>query len=222
VTVWGAAYELGDRFGDDLVLTHCDLKTISVIAEIPSFGEAMAHVGWLVPTDDGGVIFPKYFTEQENPHSKHRNAHAERQARYRAKKRAIGDVTRDVTSDARVAQRVTPREEKRREEKKREERNQEPSLPFPSSLPEGFRVTWEAWIKHRREIKKPLTEEQAKRQLTQFGEWGEERARNAIEHTIRQGWQGLREPDQKPVQKKIDLASMTIEERARHYFGTDS
>jgi hypothetical protein len=72
------------------------------------------------------------------------------------------------------------------------------SLPFPSSL-EGhceFRQLWESWVKHRVEIKKPLTEEQAHKQLEQFGEWGPERSVVAMKHTIKQGWQGLREPEQ--------------------------
>jgi len=33
-------------------------------------------------------------------------------------------------------------------------------------------------------------------QLEKFEEWGAERANAAIEYTIRQGWQGLREPDE--------------------------
>lgn len=72
-----------------------------------------------------------------------------------------------------------------------------PSCILPSSL-EGsceFKDAWESWIKHRKQIKKPLTGEQIKKQLATFAEWGVPRSVTAIEHTIRQGWQGLREPD---------------------------
>jgi hypothetical protein len=71
------------------------------------------------------------------------------------------------------------------------------SLPFPSSL-EGsveFQEEWESWVKHRVQIKKPLTAEQVKKQLQEFGEWGVERAVAAIRHTVKKGWQGIREPE---------------------------
>ena len=64
-------------------------------------------------------------------------------------------------------------------------------LPFES---ESFKSAWISWEKHRREIKKKLTEESVSRQFTKFAEWGEERAIAAISHTIEKGWQGLVEP----------------------------
>jgi hypothetical protein len=68
---------------------------------------------------------------------------------------------------------------------------------FPDSLKGevGFVEAWGSWVLHRKQIKKPLTGEQAKKQLAAFEQWGPARSIAAIEHTIRQGWQGLREPE---------------------------
>lgn len=81
-------------------------------------------------------------------------------------------------------------------------RKREPSLPFlsfpfPSVLEESeFRPVWISWVKHRIQIKKPLTDEQVGRQVAKFAEWGMKRSIAAINHTIEKGWQGIREPDE--------------------------
>lgn len=64
-------------------------------------------------------------------------------------------------------------------------------LPFES---ESFKEAWLSWEKHRREIKKKLTEESVRQQFKKFSEWGEARAIEAIRYTIEKGWQGLVEP----------------------------
>jgi hypothetical protein len=56
---------------------------------------------------------------------------------------------------------------------------------------------WENWQQHRREIKKPLTDQSIKMQMADFQKWGAERAIAAIEFTIKKGWQGIRETDVK-------------------------
>jgi hypothetical protein len=66
-----------------------------------------------------------------------------------------------------------------------------PELPFSS---EAFAGAWEDWQQHRREKKKPLTPTSAKSQFKAFLEWGEARSIMAIEHSIRNGWQGVFEP----------------------------
>jgi hypothetical protein len=64
---------------------------------------------------------------------------------------------------------------------------------FPAGLlrDERFQPAWAEWEEHRRELRKPLTELAAKKQLKQLGEWGPERAVAAIELSIRSGWQGI-------------------------------
>ena len=56
-----------------------------------------------------------------------------------------------------------------------------------------FRKAWTEWISHRREIKKPLTPSTTRAQLDHLAGLGEKRAVAAIRHTIRKGWQGIRE-----------------------------
>ncbi len=67
---------------------------------------------------------------------------------------------------------------------------------LPANLrTDRFLAVWRDWEAHRHELRKPLTPTSVKRQLTQFARWGETRSIAAIEHTIAQGWQGIREPD---------------------------
>ena len=72
--------------------------------------------------------------------------------------------------------------------------------PKSSELPPTLQVdtfvrAWLDWCDHRCEIKHSLTEMQAKKQLGQFESWGADRSMAAINHTIAQGWQGIREPE---------------------------
>ena len=116
VVTWGTARERGNREGDDLVLDCCELDEVSAIADIPCFGDAMAHVGWALQREDDCVVFPKFFKEQESPDDRHRRQNAERQAAFRERNKTErrngkSNVTRNVTSNVTV----TPREEKRRD-----------------------------------------------------------------------------------------------------------
>ena len=65
-------------------------------------------------------------------------------------------------------------------------------LPFES---EEFNECWGDWVKHRKEIKKPLTPTAIKQQHKQMVEWGEAWSMRVMRHTMTQGWQGLREPE---------------------------
>lgn len=114
LVTWGTAREQGDRFGDDLILDHCDKYTFDAITDIECFGEAMEHVGWIEETENGSVIFPKFFKDNESPDEKHKRQNAERQAKHRQKTIENNNVTRnaEVTQISNVT--VTPREEKRR------------------------------------------------------------------------------------------------------------
>ena len=72
------------------------------------------------------------------------------------------------------------------------------SLKIPESLDTVvFRESWELWLNYRRGMKKPLQVATYQSQLKSFEEMGVTRAVAMIEHTIRMGWQGLREPEAK-------------------------
>lgn len=75
-----------------------------------------------------------------------------------------------------------------------------PSESFPENLrtPE-FLAAWRRWEKHRREIKKPITETSATESLRRLALKGEAAAIVEIDHTIEKGWQGLRAPEGPPM-----------------------
>ena len=67
-------------------------------------------------------------------------------------------------------------------------------------LPESIRTetmhaAWMAWARFRREKRAPLTDSTVQSLLAEMAQMGEARAIAAIQHTIKKGWQGLREPD---------------------------
>jgi hypothetical protein len=158
---------------------------------VTGFAQAMSNAGWLI-INTNGIIFPK-FDEYISETAKQRALTARRARKHRAKSNA-GSVTVSVTKRA-------PREEKRREEKREEKKPPRSPrgdslvpIPGPLNVP-AFVRAWTDWQQHRREIKKPLKPTSAKKQLTQFLDWGIQRSIAAIDHTIAKGWQGIREPD---------------------------
>ena len=122
LVTWGTAREQGDRVDDDLVLPFGDKYSIDAITGIECFGDAMEHVGWLTECEDGSLIFPKFFKENESPEEKHKRQNAERQRKHREKQLLKNNVT--VTHDSNVT--VTHRGEERIEEKSKEEVWKEP------------------------------------------------------------------------------------------------
>lgn len=67
-----------------------------------------------------------------------------------------------------------------------------PVLPFESK---EFAEAWQAFVRHRAEIRKPLKPTSTALQLEALKAMGEERAVAALRHTTAMGWQGIREPD---------------------------
>lgn len=134
VVTWGTARERGNREGEDLVLDCCELEEVSAIADIPCFGDAMAHVGWAKQREDDCVVFPKFFKDHESPDDRHRRQNAARQSAFRERRQKEGSNAR-VTSLRNVT--VTPREEKRRV-----------TTPIPPSG--AFLRFWSSWPRHHR------------------------------------------------------------------------
>ncbi len=72
------------------------------------------------------------------------------------------------------------------------------SIPWTSDLPfssEAFSKAWQSWIDYRKELKKPLKDATVKAQWREFAKWGEAKAIASIEQSIKNGWQGLFEPN---------------------------
>jgi hypothetical protein len=65
---------------------------------------------------------------------------------------------------------------------------------LPPSLDTAeFRGAWDSWMRYRKQARKPLTPETAKRQLAKCAKLGADRAAAAIEVSIERGWQGIYE-----------------------------
>ena len=67
-------------------------------------------------------------------------------------------------------------------------------LPFGS---EAFINAWKSWVVYRKEMKKKLTDSSVTAQCREFALWGEQKSIESIEQSIKQGWQGLFEPNKK-------------------------
>jgi len=91
------------------------------------------------------------------------------------------------------------------------------SIPDALNTPE-FQKAWENWQQHRKEIKKPLTVKSVEMQMKEFMAWGPTGAVEAIEHTIKKGWQGIRRPEHeansKPSYKSYAADKNAIRDRA--------
>jgi uncharacterized protein YdaU (DUF1376 family) len=66
-----------------------------------------------------------------------------------------------------------------------------------------FEAAWDEWKEHRREIKKPLKPTMIRKQLASLEAMGPHRATRMIEHTIAQGWTGLREPENRQFSPRL-------------------
>jgi hypothetical protein len=149
------------------------------------FAKAMVEIGWLRVTQDGHIQVPK-FDRHMSEGAKARALTALRVRRYRRNA-------------------CVPK--KKRLEKRREEKSNKPFIPLaiPANLQtENFLKWWDAWEKHRSEIKKPMTPTSAETLLKRLNQWGETRAVAAIEFTISKGWQGLREPGRDEANQEPD------------------
>ena len=84
------------------------------------------------------------------------------------------------------------------EKKPRKQKKREPKKKLKSSLSDYpeldtplFRETWESWIYHRQEIKKPLSDSSKRAQLRRFLKEGIEPSSWVINNSISNGWTGL-------------------------------
>jgi len=155
--------------------------------------ESLEKVGWIVQTDDG-ISLPNFHYHNGST-AKKRAQTARRVKTYKDKRKskkgnAKGNAKGNGSS-------VTPSfsytfllscSSCKEEEYK--------DLTIPVALQtEAFKEAWDAWCKHRTEIKKPLTPTSVRGQLKRLDELGLEAAIERIWYTIEKGWQGMREPD---------------------------
>lgn len=114
LSVWGVMRHRGKRIEDNLCCRSVRIAVIDDIADMQGFGDAMAHVGWVLEEDES-IVFPSFFSDYNvEPEVKTRSKNADRQRRYRENQKAKSNATHNVTHNVTV----TDREEKRREELK--------------------------------------------------------------------------------------------------------
>ena len=211
VTLWGTLRHRGYRVGTDLVVDRMTKTTVDMIADLEFFGEAMEQCGWLVFTEES-VRLPRFYEDLNHDYDEQRKKNAERQKRYRERKKT-------------VTLRNAPREEKEKRRDKRKETKEraagppvfEPRKEFLPHRGEDFLAAWLMWCDHRMEIKKPLTRQAVTQQLKRLGEMTLERAVRTIEHTVANGWVGLREPEPSRLVSGSEAAKAEDRERAKNY-----
>jgi hypothetical protein len=200
----------------DLNVYGCNAPSVTLalldsVVGIKNFGEAMVSVGW-ISQDETGLRIPNF--ERHNSQSaKKRALTSNRVSQHRAKK-----CNANVTLGAL----------QKRYQSKSKNKNIIP--PFPPSLktPE-FQQAWEDWIRFRQEKKKPLTPTCVKEQFSFLENLGPVKGIESIRNSIRNGWQGLFEPDPKnPKEKPTERDAAYVERRRREtqqvnrLFGEDS
>ena len=102
--IWGA---LNSSLADDGTSPVMALTDIDFITDIPSFGNAMKSVGWVIEVDSGGLMFPN-FSENNKPQKSRvstAKTPAQRAKEYRDRKKiqtsvsAPEEPSRHVTTD---------------------------------------------------------------------------------------------------------------------------
>lgn len=172
---------------------------IDQVVGLDGFAGALAEVGWLRVTE-GGVSFPNFDRHNGEP-AKQRARNARNQARKRS-----------VTKASPASGDKTYTRDREREEKSADAgasaqppnpppggdvggaKKPDDAEPPPSLDTERFRQAWREWCQHRRERKQRLTPTAATRALKKLEKMGHDRAIEAIEHSIANGYQGIFEP----------------------------
>lgn len=154
---WGYANE----HAKDEFIASLRVSDIDDVVQVPSFGDALEHVGWVFyDSVRRGINLPNFneFNVSGVERSAGAKTAAQRQKEYR--ERLKSDVTRDVTNDVTRNR----REEKSREEKKKEEIQE--TAPRKRSEPTSViakpddvdQQTWADWLSHRKAKRATVTE----------------------------------------------------------------
>lgn len=182
-------WRLFDKLTSDGILRGYTADWLDGQVGIPGFAANLQHVGWLI-VEPQAIIAPK-FTTYMGESAKKRLQDAKRKREQR-KSRPVS--VRETSGEIRTEIGLQNRTEQIKKKTKKKAAAALAAFSLPENLDTAdFRTAWTAWLKHRTEIRKPLTPTQAAHQLAQFAAWGPARAIAAIRHTVTMGWQGLRE-----------------------------
>ena len=162
---------------------NATLVLIDTESGIQNFAKAMQEVGWLDVSEDGQITIPK-FDRHNGKSAKTRGLAADRKRLERKRKTATKPSRKKRDTSSLVYSSLLSSEK----------------YCLADCLKcDEFATAWDLWVRHRKDIKKPLTPTSVSQQLAEFGEWGCKRSVVAIRYTIKKGWQGIREPDETPL-----------------------
>jgi hypothetical protein len=132
---------------------------------------------------NGGYVVLNFADYRDKDHTA-----AERMKRYRQRRKAVHGRPQKVTGNSdTVTCNVTEAESRDQSADK----PPTPGLPFQSP---DFDSAWDAWVKHRQEIRKKLTPSTVAAQMAKLKAMGEGSAVASIYQSIENGWTGLFEP----------------------------
>ena len=173
----------------------------------PGMCEALVKVGWMTRKD--GVISIPHYDRHNGKSTKARGLSAIRAERFRSKKVKRKSNARSVTPSISLS---ISKSTSQGEGSVRGEVEIPGELDTPS-----FRAAWSDWLTHRKQIKKPVTELAAKKQLKALAKRGTHDAIRAIEHSIANGWQGIFDPDERTG--RAAARTSRVEAEPRKYEG---
>jgi len=104
--------------------------------------------------------------------------------------RPLNDRSADVLS---ISMSKSSSESKSTQERKE---RATPKAKVEAVPPDDIADHWRQWMEHRSELRHPMTLRAQQMKLKHLTAMGCDRARNAIEHSIANGWKGIFEPQQ--------------------------
>ena len=171
----------------NVTLGALPVSFIDSIVGVSGYADALCEVGWL-RHKDGVLTFVNAGRHNGNT-AKKRALTRERVEKHREQKVKRQCNAESVTNSLLFSSVC--------KEGVQGEKSTKPMTVIPLLLStETFAEAWRAWLRHRREIKKPVIpgSEHEREQLKMLEGWGEERAIAALKFTIFKGWQGIKEP----------------------------
>lgn len=102
--------------------------------------------------------------------------------------------------------------------KTKERKKKKPAFEIPENLhTPTFLKEWEAFVSHRIQIKRKMTDEAARRILKKLSGWGERKAIEAINESIEKSWTGVFDPDRGNKSGLQEEKELTLEEIGAMY-----
>ena len=233
IKFWGIARTRGRREGDDVVLDYLDVSGVDGLAGMPSFGLALALVGWAEPLQPHGLRLHNFFEINPDAEDLQRYREARRKRRERERKKQPtshsqngqradnGRTTGGQRADARPPK-VTPTGQDLINTPLTPQGGNgshlSPGEEIPPDATDAFRAAWGRWEEYRVRIGRPLRPGNRARLLARCRALGWARAARSLDLTIAQGKVGLVEaPEGETERERGERMRREAQERRRKY-----